>query len=142
MIVLDTSVLLKWYLDEEDSDKALFYRSEYLNQFIKISVPDLILYEVSNALKYNRDFIVKDVKLVIESIFLSKINIVSPTIDLINKTIEYANYFDVSIYDSTYLGLASLLDFQLITADEKFYKKIISKNKNLKIKLLKNIIIK
>ncbi len=102
----------------------------------------MILYEVSNALKYNRDFIVKDVKLVIESIFLSKINIVSPTIDLINKTIEYANYFDVSIYDSTYLGLASLLDFQLITADEKFYKKIISKNKNLKIKLLKNIIIK
>lgn len=142
MIVLDTSVILKWYLDEEDSDKALYFRSEYLNNLIDITVPDLILYEVSNALKYNRDYIINDIKLVIESLFLSKINIVSPTVELISLAIEYANYFDVSIYDSTYLALSSLLDFQFITADEKFYKKIIVKNKNIKIKLLKNIIIK
>lgn len=142
MIVLDTSVILKWYLDEEDSDKALYFRSEYLNNLIDITVPDLILYEVSNALKYNRDYIINDIKLVIESLFLSKINIVSPTVELISLAIEYANYFDVSIYDSTYLALSSLLDFQFITSDEKFYKKIIVKNKNIKIKLLKNIIIK
>jgi predicted nucleic acid-binding protein len=141
MIVLDTSVILKWYLEEEDSDKALYYRTEYLNQQISITVPDLILYEISNALKYNKDFIVNDVKLVIESIYLSKIKIVSPTIELINQAIEFSSSFDVSIYDSTYLALSSLLNFQFITADEKFYKKIISKNKNLKIKLLKNIII-
>lgn len=142
MIVLDTSVILKWYLEEEDSDKALYYRTEYLNNHIDITVPDLILYEVSIALKYNRDYIINDIKLVIESLFLSKINIVSPTVELISLAIEYANYFDVSIYDSTYLALSSLLDFQFITADEKFYKKIIVKNKNIKIKLLKNIIIK
>lgn len=142
MIVLDTSVILKWYLDEEDSDKALYFRSEYLNNLIDITIPDLILYEVSNSLKYNRDYIINDIKLVIESLFLSKINIVSPTVELISLAIEYANYFDVSIYDSTYLALSSLLDFQFITADEKFYKKIIVKNKNIKIKLLKNIIIK
>ncbi len=141
MIVLDTSVILKWYLEEEDSDKALYYRTEYLNRQINITVPDLIMYEISNALRYNKDFIVNDVKLVIESIYLSKIKIVSPTIELINQAIEFSSSFDVSIYDSTYLALSSLLNFQFITADEKFYKKIISKNKNLKIKLLKNIII-
>ncbi len=141
MIVLDTSVILKWYLYEEDSDKALYYRTEYLNKLIDITVPDLILYEVSNALRYNKNYIINDIKLVVESIFLSKIKIVSPTVELINQAIEFANYFNVSIYDSTYLALASSLDFQFITADEKFYKTIISKNKNLKIKLLKNIII-
>lgn len=141
MIVLDTSVILKWYLEEEDSDKALNYLKEYLNRQINITVPDLILYEISNALRYNKDFIVNDIKLVIESIYLSKIKIVSPTIELINQAIEFSSSFDVSIYDSTYLALASLFNFQFITADEKFYKKIISKNKNLKIKLLKNIIL-
>lgn len=141
MIVFDTSVLLKWYLDEEDSDNALYYRTEYLNRFINITVPDLILYEVANALKYNKDYITKDIKLVIESIVLSKIKIFTPTIDLINQAIDFSNFYDVSIYDSTLLALASLLDYQLITADEKFYKKIILKNKNLKIKLLKNLII-
>jgi len=139
--VLDTSVILKWFLKEEDSDKAIYLSNECLNYSDDITVPDLLLYEISNALIYKRDYLLNDIKSVVESIFKSKIKIASPTLEIINIAIEFANYYEVSIYDSTFLSLASKLNCYLITADEKFYKKIITKDKKLKIKLLKNIII-
>jgi len=77
----------------------------------------------------------------LESIFEIELNIITPTLSELKKAILISKEFNVSIYDSTYLALASILDFQFITADEKFYKKITSTNKNLKIKLLQNIIV-
>ncbi len=141
MNVLDTSVILKWFLKEEDSDKAIYLRSEYLNRISDIAVPDLLLYEVSNALRYKADYLSNDIKLVIESIFKSKIKIVYPTLQIINRAIELSNFCDVSIYDSIFLSTASDLNCYMITADEKFYKKIFSRDNKIKIKLLKNIII-
>ena len=141
MNILDASVIIKWFVIEEDSDKAIFLRNEFIRGKSQIVVPDLVLYEITNALRYNKNISIDKINMVLEAIFEIEMNIVTPTLSELKTAIFISKEFEVSIYDSTYLALASLLDFQFITADEKFYKKIIAKNKNFKIKLLKNIII-
>ncbi len=52
--VLDSSVVMKWFCEEEDTDIALSLRERNINGELMIAVPDLSLYEVANALRYTR----------------------------------------------------------------------------------------
>jgi predicted nucleic acid-binding protein len=56
MSILDASVILKWFVDEESSDQALRIRDEFCRGEREIVVPDLLLLEVANALRYNPTF--------------------------------------------------------------------------------------
>ena len=49
-IVVDTSIVLKWVLDEPDSAKALALLNGWINEEIVIQAPALLTYEVANAL--------------------------------------------------------------------------------------------
>ena len=50
--IIDASIVVKWFVDEENSKKALDIRNDHINGNIKIIVPDLTFIEVLNALKY------------------------------------------------------------------------------------------
>jgi len=52
------------------------------------------------------------------------IEIVTPTYSLLERAINMARDLDITCYDATYLALAEALEFEFITADEKFYNKI------------------
>jgi predicted nucleic acid-binding protein len=52
------------------------------------------------------------------------IEIITPTLSLLGKTVELAEEFDLTCYDATYLALAEELSFEFITADERFYRRI------------------
>jgi len=52
-VVLDASVVAKWYLKEKYSEQALKIRDDYISGRITIAVPSLLDYEVLNALKYS-----------------------------------------------------------------------------------------
>ncbi len=56
MIILDASVVVKWFLEEEYTDKALEIRERLRMGEEKVVVPDLLLYELANALKNNPNF--------------------------------------------------------------------------------------
>jgi len=124
MSVLDASVILKWFVDEEDSVQALRIRDEFYNGNREIIVPDLLLFEVSNALRYNPSFTVEEIKEAMRTIFDVGIEIITPTYSLLASAIELAKKLDVTCYDAVYLALAADLDFDFITADEKFYRKV------------------
>ncbi len=51
-IVADASVIVKWFVDEVHSEKARELRDEYINGSVEILAPELMPYEVLNALKY------------------------------------------------------------------------------------------
>jgi len=42
IVVVDTSVLIKWFKQEKDTDKALEIRRVYLDEEIEIAIPDLV----------------------------------------------------------------------------------------------------
>ena len=117
--VLDTCAIIKWFCTEEGTDIALRFREELIDGNIEIVTPDLLLYELSNALRYNPNFDEKDVEDAIESILSSGIRLLIPTSQILRTAIGYAYEFDVSYYDSYYVALAKELDVILVTSDRK-----------------------
>ena len=104
----------------------------------ELVVPDLILYEIPNALKFHPDFSSTEIKQVIQTLFDIDMEIITPTQMLINKAIDIASENNVTFYDATYFALAKDLKMDFITADEKFYNKLIQ-NGLKNVVLLKNL---
>ncbi len=123
MYVLDASVVIKWFSDEEYTDIALKLRDDFFNGYNELTVPDLLLYEVSNALRYNPSFDETDVIEAVDSLHDLGISIIVPTGGVIKSAIHLAFTHNVTIYDAFYAALAKAIDFTLITADVKFYRK-------------------
>lgn len=53
MPVVDASVALKWFVDEPDSAPALALRNAHIAGQSPLVAPDLLIYEVANALLHN-----------------------------------------------------------------------------------------
>jgi len=51
-LVVDSSVVIKWFSDEEDTEKALKIREDFLKGKNIIAVPDIQIYEIANALSH------------------------------------------------------------------------------------------
>lgn len=123
MYVLDASVVIKWFSEEEYTDKAVKLRDDFFKGENELVVPDLLLYEVSNALRYNPNFDETDVVEAVGSLFDMGISIIVPTLEVIKSSIDIAFSHNITIYDAFYVALAKEIDFALITADSKLYQK-------------------
>jgi len=136
-VVIDTSVAVKWFSNEEDTDKALKLRDRHVNSQIELVVTPLLLCEVVNALRYKPDFDYKKLIKAIGSLYKLHIHIEPITEDLLIKGAEIAFEGDVTIYDAIPVALAELFKTFCITADEK------TQYKNLKhkypVKMLKEL---
>ncbi|MFB6209172.1 MAG: type II toxin-antitoxin system VapC family toxin [Candidatus Nanohaloarchaea archaeon] len=122
-IVLDSSVVVKWFKQEEDSNKALKIRESYFKGDLEIAIPDLVFYEISNVMKYDDEFDVNQIKDSMESLRDMDFEVVAPYTDLLDKAIELAEQNSITIYDASFLALAELLDARLVTTDQELYRK-------------------
>ena len=119
-IVVDASVVVKWFNPEELSTKALKLRSKYTNAQVRLFAPNLLAYEVINALRWNKEFNEKDVLSASQS--LKDIGIVYKDFSL-ESAIKIAYRYGLTVYDATYLALAKELHGLLVTADKKLIEK-------------------
>lgn len=46
LVILDTSVIIKWFTNEENTDRSIEYRDRHIDREIEIIEPDLLLYEI------------------------------------------------------------------------------------------------
>ena len=123
-LVLDSSVVIKWFSEEEGTDMALSIREKHINGEVEVVVPDLLLYEISNALRYNKNIDEDEVKEAVESIVKLGIDIIVPTREIMDLAISYAFKYNLTVYDAYFLSLASMLQFGCVTADEKLFNKV------------------
>lgn len=115
-LVVDASVVAKWVLTEDGSDRANALRTE--NGLI---APSLLASEVGNALwKAERrgDITRNDAIAAIKSI-LSPFDSLVPSEDLHTRALELAIDLRHPIYDCFYLALAEREDATLVTADAR-----------------------
>jgi predicted nucleic acid-binding protein len=137
-IIIDASVVVKWFIEENDSDKALLLRDRFIGGKIELYVPTLLYFEVLNALKYSQLFKPSELEDAGESLenYGFKVIMIKDEIRkyMINAAIDY----NLSIYDASYLGLSMGLDKLFCTADEKIIKKLPPIMKK-KVKSLKQV---
>lgn len=124
MYVLDASVIIKWFSEEEYTDTAIEIRNKFFKGTYELAAPDLILYEVSNALRFNPKFDEEDVIEAVNSLFDMGINIIVPTPRVVKSSITMAFKYNITIYDAFYAALAGEIGFTFVTADSKLYQKI------------------
>jgi len=135
MLVLDASVVAKWFKYEEGREKALEIRDNFISDQEQITFPDLLVLELANLLRFSRIYNQTDIIKAIESIENMDIDIVVPTFEVIKDSVRIAVENDLTVYDAVYISLAESLGCDFITADEKLHQKV----KKLKfVKLLKN----
>lgn len=134
-LILDASVIIKWFLDEPLSEKALAYRNQHLDGKIKIIAPSLLAFEITNALCTKSGVKEKAVFSAIEAFYFTNVYEYPFAEKLAIKSAQLSKKHKVSAYDAAYVALAQDRNCQFITADEKLYRKV----KSFKfVKLLSN----
>ena len=123
-IVVDASVVTRWYLNEEWTEYALDLRSDYQKGKLRLVAPYLIYYEVGNALRFSSDLTQADIIEALTAFLKTQMNIIYFDEELIGKITEIAFLNNITIYDSTYCAIAEEYGYKLITGDEKLRKKV------------------
>lgn len=132
LYVIDASVAVMWYADEEHSDRAELL----LDESIKLAAPDLLPVEVANALwKKVRagDMKLSDARRAVEQISEPPIELFDSAA-LLETAFDIAHKYDRAVYDCLYLTLAVELGVQLVAADRRFFTAI--RNTTLKSHVL------
>ena len=117
-VVIDASVVVKWYVPEAASDRA----ARVLTSNYEFVAPDLLLSEFGNVLwkKTRRQELpaVDASEILIQFIAAGQITYVS-ILSLVQSAFEIAVRYNHPIYDSMYLAVAVAQDCRLVTADER-----------------------
>ena len=117
IFVIDASVAVKWYVEEEGRDKALEVRRDYAEGRIDLTSPALMIYEVFNALRYHSGLSATDIARYVDSLMDMQIDLRLPSRDTNNLAAELALEEEISGYDAHYIALAQTIQTQLITSD-------------------------
>ena len=121
-LIVDSSVVLKWFVTEEDSDVALRLRAEH-----NFSAPDLLLIECRNALlnKVRRKKLSPDEARLLERQLIWDVeHEILPSDPLLSHAFQFALELDEATYDCIYLAAALGTERLLISANARFAAKV------------------
>jgi len=119
--VIDTSVDIKTYVQEQDSAKAIQLHNEFHHVNHELIVPDIFPTEMCNVLMIlERSSKIKSGE---ADVFflqcLGELPPMSAAVPLLPRALEIAKQFRQSVYDCLYVALAEREGCELITADDK-----------------------
>jgi len=117
--VIDNSVVVKWFSRAADTPAALVLRDALYRGDCRILAPDLLLYELANALRFHPGFSEDDVKAAVASVQDLGIEFAAADPDLPRRALDLAFRFKTTVYDVCFLALADLRGIPLVSADER-----------------------
>jgi predicted nucleic acid-binding protein len=119
--VIDASVVIKWFAEEEGTQSALKLRDEHVGGVRTLVAPDLLLYEVANALRYRPGFNKEKVGRAVVDLMDIQVDLIVPSRELVERSSYLAYSYDLTVYDSCYLALSELMGVKLYTSDKRFF---------------------
>ncbi|MEK7276721.1 MAG: type II toxin-antitoxin system VapC family toxin [Chloroflexota bacterium] len=132
-IVIDSGVVIKWFLPEDDSTTAETIQSQLERGDVILLAPELLLAEVANILWKKRSQLgEEEATRIIDSVISTGIWIVGME-PLIREAYRIARQFDRTAYDSTYIALARERDCDFVTADERLFNAVSSREPRVKL---------
>ena len=127
-LIVDASVVAKWFVEEDFSKEARLLMKKYVEGLVDLAAPNIMPYEVINALKYSGAFGEEELKRVAETLEYFQVALHMFSGELASKAIEIAMRKGLTIYDSSYIALAHKQNSILYTADQKILRKTDGKN--------------
>jgi len=121
-LVLDSSAVAKWFVEEDESEEMRRIRDLYINGIVIIYVPSLLFVELSNALRYISGLASTDVINAIEALKILRLKVVND-LEVLERAIEIAFNHDITVYDAIYVALARTTGSKLITYDKELLSK-------------------
>ena len=121
--VVDASIVSEWFLVETDSDRAIRLRDEFATGRLRLTVPTLLFYEVTNALRFSGVFNDIDLTLAAKSLSKYRFGIWRPIGKLLELSVQLSVKENVTVYDACYVALANRLKTRLVTEDGELLNK-------------------
>ncbi len=125
VVVVDASLVVKWLIREEDSDKAHALLQSWKDQGIRLAAPYLMPFEVTNALHQRviqGELSVAGAGDMVENLLSSGPEL-HQTAGLHARALELASELrQGASYDAHYLALAEEFGCELWTADRRFHR--------------------
>ena len=121
-VVVDASVVIKWFVREEHTDRALALVDRAAGGEVELSIPDFCLAECSNVIwrlvtkqrtlspHWGETVMAQLAELPIEGV---------PSRDLIGTAYRVAVETGTTVYDAMYVSLAEALGATFVTADRR-----------------------
>ena len=122
LFIVDASVAVKWFIEEEYSDSAL----SVLNESNQLHAPDFLLLEIDSVImKWIRRNVISQMEGsgIREALRQYPIQI-HPFISYLDSAFAITNRTGQSVYDCLYLALAVLLEGKMVTADRRLYENL------------------
>ncbi len=134
-IVLDSSVVVKWFSTETKSVEALKLLDSHIQGTVELTISEILICEIGNALRYKPDYDIQKWKTALTQLYNLHMNLTHLTEDLASRTGKIAYEGKVTFYDALPVAIAENRKTVCITADEETqYKKL--KPKDFPIELL------
>jgi len=124
VIIPDASLILKWVLDPKDEphhEEAARLLDLWKQGKVEFVVPTLWVYEVGNILALKRPLDAKDLLVGLIDLGLPEVRLDGP---LAARAIELALTFRSTCYDTSYLALAEARSGILVTAYDRFVRRL------------------
>lgn len=116
--VVDASVVAKWFLPEADTEASVLLRARHVSGDLRLVAPDLLVYEVANALRYHPHVGSDRLAEHMEDLFAFDLGLEPTSEASMTAAVHTAFRLGLSIYDASYIALAQRLDSIVYTADE------------------------
>ena len=124
-IILDSSVVVKWFSTEIKSVEALKFSNSSPQGSIELTIPEVLFCGVGNALRYKPDYDTQKWKTALAQLFNLRMKVTHLTEGIIIRTGEIAYDGKVTFYDALPVAIAENKKTVCITADEETqYKKL------------------
>jgi predicted nucleic acid-binding protein len=114
-VVVDTSTVVKWYIPEQDHERARTLRDDFLDGKHDLYAPALMPFEALNALSYSGHY--DGERLVEAANSLGKYGVELVPFRACGPVAEITTAVDVTAYDAAYVALAVDREATAYTAD-------------------------
>ncbi len=122
--VVDASVAVKWFAREDGSERAREVLRRGEAGEVTLHAPDLLLYEVGNALARGKGVSAASVRDALGLLRQSCIEWHALDEEIIEEAALFTERYGITFYDAAYAALADREDAVLLSANPKDHKQI------------------
>jgi predicted nucleic acid-binding protein len=124
VVVVDTSIVIKWIIDEPDSGTAMALLAKWISDGTTIIAPLLLAYEVANVLyrRLHKGLIALDeTEQLLTYVLLQAVELDKSQSHILSiRAIRFSHQFTLpAVYDAHYLALAERENCEYWTADKR-----------------------